>query len=390
MVTMETANNALKTFYLDAVTEAIDKKANPLLARIGKTSSNVVGKEVKKLVKVGLNGGISAGSETGDLPESNSGDRIVLTATLKNLYGTIQISDKALRASANNEGAFVNLLNDEMEDLVKSANLNFGRMLFGDGSGFVGTATSMTDDPNVANVMDAEGLMEGTYVDILSFDGSSVYANNYKVVWVDRETQTAKFSGLRPLAEVFTGKGIIYIHNSKGYEITGLKAVFDSSNLYGVNKDEYPMMKPYEKILSAAISETEIQKAIDKIEEASGSRVNYIVCSWGVKRAISKYFREQGVMLPTMTIDGGYNALNYNGIPIVGDRFCPSGYMYLLNTDDFKLHQLCDWKWLEGEDGKVLKQIPGKPVYTATLVKYAELVCERPNGQGLIRAIHEA
>ena len=38
-------------------------------------------------------------------------------------------------------------------------------------------------------------------------------------------------------------------------------------------------------------------------------------------------------------------------------------------------------RWLEGEDGKVLKQVAGKPVYTATLVKYAELLCYRPCGR---------
>lgn len=37
-------------------------------------------------------------------------------------------------------------------------------------------------------------------------------------------------------------------------------------------------------------------------------------------------------------------------------------------------------RWIEGEDGKVLKQVAGKPVYTATLVKYAELLCYRPYG----------
>lgn len=81
--------------------------------------------------------------------------------------------------------------------------------------------------------------------------------------------------------------------------------------------------------------------------------------------------------------------MSYNGIPIVADRFCPEGTMYLLNTNDFTLHQLCDWQWLEGEDGKVLKQIAGKPVYTATLVKYADLICARPNGQGMISGITE-
>ena len=78
-----------------------------------------------------------------------------------------------------------------------------------------------------------------------------------------------------------------------------------------------------------------------------------------------------------------------NGIPIVADRYCPTGTLYLLNTNDFNLHQLCDWQWLSDDDGRVLKQIPGKPVYTATLVKYAELLCSRPCGQGMIKGIVE-
>ena len=86
---------------------------------------------------------------------------------------------------------------------------------------------------------------------------------------------------------------------------------------------------------------------------------------------------------------GGSRAITFNGIPVVADRFCPDGTMYLLNTDDFRLHQLCDWQWLEGENGRVLNQIPGKPVYQATLVKYAELMCYRPCGQAMLTGITE-
>jgi hypothetical protein len=93
--------------------------------------------------------------------------------------------------------------------------------------------------------------------------------------------------------------------------------------------------------------------------------------------------------VPTVEIEGGLKTLEFCGIPVVADRFCPEGTMYLLNTDDFCLHQLSDWRWLEGEDGKILKQVAGKPVYTATLVKYAELVCSRPFGQGMLSGIEE-
>lgn len=82
-----------------------------------------------------------------------------------------------------------------------------------------------------------------------------------------------------------------------------------------------------------------------------------------------------------MNLDGGYKALSYAGVPFVADRFVADGTVYLLNSEDFKLHQLCDWRWLEGESGSVLHQIPGKASYSATLVKYADLLCARPMGQ---------
>ena len=44
---------------------------------------------------------------------------------------------------------------------------------------------------------------------------------------------------------------------------------------------------------------------------------------------------------------------------------------------------------MEGDDGKVLKQVAGKPVYTATPVKYAELMCYRPCGQAKLTGITE-
>ena len=90
-----------------------------------------------------------------------------------------------------------------------------------------------------------------------------------------------------------------------------------------------------------------------------------------------------------MELKGGVKAMSFNGIPVIADRFCPQGEMYLLNSKDFALHQLCDWKWLEGEDGKVIRQVADKPIFKATLVKYAELICSRPCGQALLRDITE-
>ena len=146
-------------------------------------------------------------------------------------------------------------------------------------------------------------------------------------------------------------------------------------------------MRPYIMEAYDLLNVNMIDNAIDAVEQRSGGRVNIMLCSWKVRRAILQCARDNNMTIGITTIGDNVQVPTYNGIPIVVDRFCPEHNLYLLNTDDFKICQLCDWQWMEGEDGKILKQVPGKPVYTATLVKYAELLCEKPCGQAVITDI---
>ena len=384
-VTISNADKALKTYYLDAIASQLNLKANPLLAMVKQSTDDVWGKEVRKLAIYGVNGGVGAGTEDGSLPDANGNNYEQFVVTLKNLYGTIEISDKAVRASENNTGAFVSLLNAEMEGLIKSSSFNFGRMLFGDGSGVL-TALGVRDGNGiVAN--NVKNLVEGMVVDIIA-PTNEVIETGKRIATIDRDKKVITFSNLTVSADhEFCN---LVVQGSFKNEITGLGAIFgDGETIYGLNKSAHTWLKPYVKKDAGSITEMDIQTAIDTIEENSGSNVNVIICSWGVRRALQKLFAENKRIVDTVELAGGYRAISYNGIPVIADRFCPEGTMYLLNSEDFTLHQLCDWQWLEGEDGTVLKQVPGKPVYTATLVKYADLICARPNGQGMISGITE-
>jgi hypothetical protein len=261
-------------------------------------------------------------------------------------------------------------------------------MLFGDGTGRISKVTEVDD--NAVKCESVAGFVEGMRISFCSA-GSTELANgtNRKIVKVDRQLKSIRFDGA-PIttAQVPVGS-YVCLTGSTNNELTGLGALFSDAEIYGVNRD-YSVMKPYIKKDAGAIDDLVLQNAIDAIEEQSGGKVNFIVCSWGVRRALMNYYRSKQIGMATMEIEGGFKAISFNGIPVVADRFCPAGTLYLLNTNDFKIHQLCDWQWLEGEDGKILKQVPGKPVYTATLVKYAELMCENPSGQGMISGITEA
>lgn len=55
--------------------------------------------------------------------------------------------------------------------------------------------------------------------------------------------------------------------------------------------------------------------------------------------------------------------------------------VYLLNSKDFFLHQLCDWKWVSDETNNILKYNEATHKYRATLVKYCNIICDRPDKQ---------
>ncbi len=390
-VTLQNADAALKSVYLDVIAEQLNTNTNPFLSAIKQSTEDVWGKEVRKLVTYGANGGIGAGTEDGDLPSATGNNYKQFVTTLKNLYGVIEISDKAIRASENNAGAFVSLLNSEMEGLIKASNFNFSRMLFGDGSGTIGTVKEVYDGI-VALSGSSAPFMEGMLVDFYDASGNIIQsASGRRITKVDRAYSEIYLSGSELTESVLPAGTSICIHGSRGNELTGLKAIFNTGaqTLYGLDRDENAWLNPYVKQNVGALTEETLQKAIDAIEERSGSAPNFIICSWGVRRKLQSLFAANNSRIDTMNLAGGYTAMSYNGIPIVVDRFCPNNTLYLLNTNDFALHQLCDWQWLTGDDGRVLKQIPGKPVYSATLVKYAELLCSRPCGQGVLQDITE-
>ena len=391
MITMKTADDALKSAYLGVVSEQLNTAINPLLAKIKQSEQDVWGKEIRRLAQYGLNGGVGAGDEDGVLPEAAGNNYEQFVLTLKNLYGTIEISDKAIRASENSSGAFVNLLNAEMEGLLKASSYNFGRMLFGDGTGVLAKVSGISN--GAITVDNVKNLVEGMVVDFRTASDGTVIsgATARRIVSIDRETKTITVSGTSLTSTEVPNNSIITVQGSYNQEITGLGAIFKTTgDLYGLSRSTHKWLIPYIKKNVGEITETTIQTAIDYLDENSGSRVNFIVCSSGVKRAFQNHLSTYKRNIDVMDLNGGYKALSYNGIPIVSDRFCPEGTMYLLNTDDFILHQLCDWKWLEGEDGKVIKQVADKPVYKATLVKYADLICSRPCGQAMLTGITEA
>ncbi len=382
MITIENADKALKDYYLDAVSAQLNDGVSPFFAAIEKTCNNVYGKDVSLAVVRGTSGNIMAGAEDGNLPDPYKNRYLTIKTPLKNLYGTIEVSDKALRASRESSGAFVNLVNAEMEGLVASGKQNFQRMLFGDGTGKLCNITdTVTDDASKYKVDAVKEYFVGMTVDVVPASGTQSDCTNLVITAVDLNASTVTFS--KSVTDTIKG-GTIYVRGSKDNELTGLGAIFDATSLYGYSKATEPYFAPYKKDADKKFSEEMLTDVIDHMEENFNSKINMIVSSYKTRKKIAALIAAGKRVVNTTDARTGIGVVAVNDIPVYADKYCPENRILFLNTDDFCLNQLCDWEWLEDESGKILKQVAGKAAYGATLVKYAELICKKPCGQAML------
>lgn len=292
MVLLQTAENALKEVYLAVLSNQLDMASSPVLAQIKQSSKDIWGKEIRMLPNW----------------HTNYDDYPVLVANVEDMSGNIEISDKAIRASQNSTGAFINLLTAEMESLLRVTSKALSDAFF-------------TEDKE--------------FIDV----------NGQK------------------------------LNNHRRINTSGLKELFsDSPKLYGLERAKYKELNPLVKTIKE-FNPYEIQEIIDNHND----RVDFMICHPNTKRKYQEKSKNQIIEIKEM---GLFKCLLFNqSIPIVTVKEMPENEIYLISTEDFTLHQLCDWMWIENESGHILRQVGAKPVYNATLVKYANYICENPYKQ---------
>ena len=144
------------------------------------------------------------------------------------------------------------------------------------------------------------------------------------------------------------------------------------STLYGVNRKENKEVNPIITFIDK-FEPIKLQEIIDNNNED----IDFIICSKKTKRDYQQFLLEHNRKLKEA------NLLN-NLTPIVLERV-PDDTIYLINSNDFTFNQLCDWQWLDDENGSILRKEQCDTFYKAILVKYGNFICEKPNKQIMIK-----
>lgn len=390
MITIATAENALKNIYLDTVINDINKKTNPFLTMVEENTRTASGKNAKVSIRYGQ-AAVGAGTETGDLPVGNNDKSVELSVPLKNLYGTFQISDKAIKAASLDPNAFASLLGGEMQNLVAAAQNNLTSMLYGNGLKLLAIfdKTSFYSDSRKMIVVGDK------YINNFTKDMHIFITDNTGVAITDSDndnliTEVNVPAGIITLSDDVTeekaDRYYIYSYDDDNTSMNGIDSIF-MPNLYGVYAFEHPEIAPCNyRDLGAdlrVLDEEAVLDFLDSYEEHCQSMpADIILTHPRVKKSIFESLKNTRSNIATTELAGGFHGFTFNGIPLYSDVKCKAGNLYALNSKSFAMHQLCDWTWLSNEDGSILKQLPGKATYMATLVKYADLICDKPFLQG--------
>jgi len=128
-----------------------------------------------------------------------------------------------------------------------------------------------------------------------------------------------------------------------------------------------------------------MDKMFDDVEEEAGKDYgpDLILTTRALRREYTDLCRADRRYVNTMTLDGGWKAIDYNGVPFTVDNDAIDGEIYFLSTRDLSIYRMSDYDWMN-KDGAILNRVSNYDAYEAVLFRYAELGCKRRNSHGVL------
>jgi hypothetical protein len=421
---LTTADKILKIDYEGPVREQLNTQ-KVLVSRLKKNYKDFVGRQAYVPVHKGRNVGIGARAESGTLPTAGSQQYDSLIYTVKYLYGRIGLTGPAIAASKNSAGAFVRAVQSEMEGLVKDLAQDENRQLWHDGTGIL-TRCKVTSGSANIEVESTKFLKAGQTVQIVNgADGGNNAGAAQSSVTVssvtDSDTFVASSSLTTDVNDVVIADGARDYTSSTTWkaarELWGLQGIVASANpgtTYALDGSVYAdsYMGQVTRTANAwhqanVISNSSVlraltldlmQQAFDQSDIEGDTFPGLILTNHAIKRRYASLLQADK-RYPAggeITLDGGYKALEFNGVPLVADKdaslvLTPQqlNCIYFLSMSSLEYHILEDWGWME-KDGAVLSRVSNKDEYEATMYSYRQLGVSRSNANTLLSDLAES
>lgn len=284
----------------------------------------------------------AGGFSSGKIGDSSDMDFQVTNYTLKQIYMIEAIDSKTINLSARDEGAFERLVSYRVANMNKALNRHMDRILFGDGTGALGTITAVTTSGSDHTCT----ISAATWVrhrfrrrDLLNVQ--AIANGVYRVKSMDpanKKVVITQISG--SYTPVVNDK--LYIQEAKDNEPQGLEGVLDATTGSKYNITIGDSWQATQKTTSNKKLDIDYIAAgyLDTMDE-SNAAPNCLVVSKDQYRKLlvladgMKLLSYQNVASGQDVVLGNVPHLFMEGtkIPIVLDFMVPAGRAYLLNKD---------------------------------------------------------
>ena len=438
-------DEVLKTFYLPAIQEQLNHDT-VLADLIDVNEEDVSGKDAKIECHYGRTKGTGARADGGALPEADYQKFKMATVPMRYNYGRVTFSGPTIAATRDEKGAYARVITTEIEGVVTDLQKEVNRQLWGCGYGILGRwATGDTTSITInklyrGNAIGGDGFgsaFGGKYFEenaggtpavltgTSSITAVTVDATDIDVSAVDTTSSTLVDTITCDDAGVTEAGGTYWVRlgsarsvvasAAAGYgrlEMMGLRGIVTNTDLdeialynasttghatsndplQALDVSTYPWWKANVSVHTSgryagqrALTLNNMQTMFDNTEKKAGKDYgpDLIITTHSIRREYLELMQADRRNVNTMELDGGWTALDYNGIPLMVDWDAIDGEIYFLTTKDMSIYRMSDYDWMT-KDGAVLSRITGYDAYEAVLFRYAELGCRRRNSQGVL------
>lgn len=439
--TLSTYDEVLKTFYLPGIQDALNH--DTILAdMIEVNEEDVSGKNATIEVHYGRSTGTKWTTDGGTLPTATYQKYKTCTVPMKYGYGQIQFSGPTLRATRDERGAYIRVMDSEIRGIVDDFKKEVNRQYFGTGYGILGrwrsgATTSQTVQKKYTgnsaggdgwgSAMGAKYMVERPDCVAVVLATTTNYVVDATDMAVSAVTKGAEYDTITCTdPDVTEAAGTFYVRpaalvaiaaigNAHRVEMMGLGGIVGDDDLddiaigatYGAGTSDfndplqgldiatYPWwvaitdFHPSGRFAAQrALDLTLMQTMFDMIEERAGKGYgpDLMMTTRAIRREYLELCLADRRVVNTMTLDGGWSALDYNGVPMVVDNDALDGEIQFLTLKDLQLYRMSDYSWMD-QDGAVLARVPSYDAYSATFYRYAELGCKNRRTQGVLGSL---
>ena len=412
---LTTFDEILKDMYIGPIRDILNSKT-VLLSRFDRDQENISGRNALIPIRVGRNEGQGAVADGARMPDPGRQrfDRVVVP--MRYYYHRILFTGPTVAASRNSEGAFARVVDSEIRGAATDTKNEWNRYLHSNGTGrlaqiaaIAATIYTVTNPGGFANPGPGiqylrENMVVGCFDEISgAFKGSAtitaVDVINDQITLSTGITGAAADDFFYRVSEDTAGVPGSLPAGSWGrfLEPTGLAAAVDEVDppggaYMGIAVADTPnWAAPVIDNNGTAIplDLDLLQMAEDASDLSGDGKVTLWIHSHGIRRAYYNLLVSEKRYPNTMKLDGGWDALEFNGKPMVPDRDAIHGRIYGVDEDAFAIYQMSPIYWVD-DDGHILHRLQDVHAFQAALAAFWELGCTGRNRSVQIQDLQDA